>query len=72
LKDFSRKLKGFEDGNIIGLESKTSSPIQVIRDENGLCAGFENLYIVGEGSGYSGGIISSGVDGIKTAIKISE
>ena len=72
LKDFCRKLRGFEDGNIMGLESKTSSPIQVIRDENGLCTGFKNLYIVGEGSGYSGGIISSGVDGIKTAMGIAD
>jgi uncharacterized protein len=70
LKDFSRKLNGFENGNIMGLESKTSSPIQVIRDQYGLCEGFENLYIVGEGSGYSGGIISSGVDGVKTAVSI--
>ena len=72
LKDFSNKIKGFEDGNIIGLESKTSSPIQVERDENGLCVGFENLYFVGEGSGYSGGIISSGVDGIKIAVNMIE
>jgi uncharacterized protein len=70
LRDFSRKLKGFETGNIMGLESKTSSPIQVLRGENGLCEGFKNLYIVGEGSGYSGGIISSGVDGIKIALGI--
>ena len=70
LKDFSRKLRGFEDGNIMGLESKTSSPIQVLRDEDGLCSGFKNLYMVGEGSGYSGGIISSAVDGIKAAMKI--
>lgn len=70
LKDFSKKLKGFETGTIMGLESKTSSPIQVLRDKNGLVDGFENLHIVGEGSGYSGGIISSGADGIKAAIDI--
>jgi len=71
LKDFSKKLKGFETGAIIGLESKTSSPIQALREENGLCPGFSNLYIAGEGSGYSGGIISSGADGIKAALKIA-
>ena len=37
-----------------------------------LANGFENLYIVGEGSGYSGGIISSGSDGIKAAMNIIE
>ena len=70
LKDFSRKIKGFEVGAIMGLDSKSSSPIQVLRGENCLCAGFENLYVAGEGSGYSGGIISSGADGIKAAMAI--
>ncbi len=70
LKDFSRKIKGFETGIIMGLESKTSSPIRVIREKNGLCAGFENLYVVGAGSGYAGGILSSGADGIKAAMSI--
>ena len=68
LKDFNRKMKGFETGNLLGLESKTSSPIQVIREENKLCAGFKNLYMVGEGSGYAGGIVSSAADGIKAAM----
>lgn len=72
LKDFIRKMKGFETGNIMGLESKTSAPIQVLRESNGLCTGFNNLYVIGEGSGYAGGIISSGADGVKTALKIIE
>jgi uncharacterized FAD-dependent dehydrogenase len=70
LKVFLRKIKGFETGTIMGLESKTSSPIQVIRDEKRLCAGFENLFIAGEGSGHSGGIISSATDGMKAAMRI--
>ncbi len=72
LKDFSRKIKGFETGSIMGLESKTSSPIQVLREKDSRCTGFENLYIVGEGSGCAGGIISSGADGIKAAMHIIE
>jgi len=72
LKDFSRKIKGFETGTIMGLETKTSSPIQVMRDKTGLCDGFENLYVVGEGSGWAGGIISSGADGIQAAMHIME
>lgn len=68
LIDFSRKMKGFETGNLIGLESKTSSPIQVIREAGGLCSGFENLYLIGEGSGYAGGIISSAADGVKAGM----
>ena len=72
LKEFSRKIRGFETGNIMGLESKTSSPIQVIREKNGLCEGFKNLYLIGEGSGYAGGIISSAADGLKAAMDIIE
>ena len=72
LLEFSRKIKGYETGIILGLESKTSSPIQALREPNGLCTGYENLYIVGEGSGYAGGIISSGADGIKAAMAIIE
>jgi uncharacterized FAD-dependent dehydrogenase len=68
LNDFIRKIKGFETGNLLGLESKTSSPVQVIRESNGLVEGFTNLYVVGEGSGYAGGIISSAADGIKAAM----
>lgn len=72
LKNFKRKIRGFETGTIMGLESKTSSPIQVVRDENDRCLGFENLYLLGEGSGLSGGIISSGADGIKAAMKCAK
>jgi uncharacterized FAD-dependent dehydrogenase len=71
LKEFGRKIRGFETGIIMGLESKTSSPIQVLREASGLCSGFTNLYLVGEGSGYAGGIISSGTNGIKAALHIA-
>jgi len=71
LRDFSRKIRGFETGSIMGLESKTSSPVQVVRDTCGRCSGFENLYVVGEGSGWAGGIISSGADGIRAAMSIA-
>ena len=70
IKDFSRKLHGFDRGLLMGLESKTSSPIQVSRDKAGKCTGFENLYFVGEGSGFAGGIISSAADGVKCAISL--
>lgn len=70
LRDFSRKISGYKNGTLIGLESKTSSPIQADRQANGLCNGFENLFIAGEGSGYAGGIVSSGADGIRVAMGI--
>jgi len=72
LKNFSRKIKGYDRGSIMGLESKTSSPIQAIREKNKLSTDLQNLYIIGEGSGYAGGIISSGADGIKAAMAIVE
>ncbi len=71
LVDFSRMISGFETGLLLGLESKTSSPIQVAREKDGLCSGFDNLYFVGEGSGYAGGIISSAADGVKCALALS-
>ncbi|MCX6248167.1 MAG: FAD-dependent monooxygenase [Bacteroidetes bacterium] len=70
LADFCRKIKGYEKGTLLGLESKTSSPVQVIREKNGLCTGFDNLFLAGEGSGYAGGIVSSAADGIKIAMNI--
>ncbi len=70
LNNFSKKIQGFETGNIMGLESKTSASIQVDRDENRLCHGFSNLYMVGEGSGFAGGIVSSAADGIKAAMSL--
>ncbi len=70
MKNFTRKIKGFEDGVMLGTETKTSSPIQVQRDDKGLCAGFDNLYLAGEGSGRAGGIVSSAADGIKCAFSL--
>ncbi|HSG68744.1 MAG TPA: NAD(P)/FAD-dependent oxidoreductase [Bacteroidales bacterium] len=71
IADFSKKLKGFELGTLMGLESKTSSPIQVARESDGRCTGFENLFFAGEGSGYAGGIVSSAADGIRCALAIA-
>jgi len=68
LKDFGRSMRGCETGNLIGLESKTSAPIQVVREPGGQCTYFENLFVIGEGSGYAGGIISSAADGVKVAL----
>ena len=68
LLDFDRKMLNFSTGNLLGLESKTSAPIQVLREEGGRCTGFENLYVIGEGSGYAGGIISSAADGVRAAL----
>ncbi|MCX6579588.1 MAG: NAD(P)-binding protein [Candidatus Aminicenantes bacterium] len=70
MKDFCRKLRGFEEGVMLGLESKTSSLVQAVRDKGGRSDAVQNLYISGEGSGYAGGIVSSAADGVKAALDI--
>lgn len=63
------KLDGFSDDDSIlsGVETRSSSPIKMLRDKENKSLGLSNLYTIGEGSGYSGGIVSTAVDGIKTA-----
>ena len=71
LNAFSRKLRGFETGLILGVETTSSAVLQVKRSSTGECDGFPGLYLVGEGSGWAGGIMSSAVDGIKAAISLN-
>ena len=65
--DFGRKIKGFDDPEtlLMGVESRTSSPVRIIRNDNLEAAGFSGIYPCGEGAGYAGGITSAAVDGIK-------
>jgi len=53
--------------NLVGPESRGSSPVRLVRDENRASPGLEGIYPVGEGAGYAGGIISAAVDGLRTA-----
>lgn len=73
LLHFDEKLKGFAspDGLLTGVETRSSSPIRINRDENHL-SNIGGVYPVGEGAGYAGGIMSSAVDGVKTAEKVME
>jgi uncharacterized protein len=67
---FGRQIRGFdrEDAVFTGIESRTSSPIRVTRDEATLQSlNVRGLYPGGEGAGYAGGILSAGVDGIRVA-----
>ncbi len=64
---FDKKLKGFaQDAVLTAIESRTSSPIKIIRDEF-LESNIKGVYPCGEGAGYAGGIMSAAVDGIKVA-----
>jgi hypothetical protein len=68
-KSFGEKMNGFytEDANIIGVESRTSSPVNIPRKENLSHPEVEGLYPCGEGGGYAGGIISAAMDGERCA-----
>lgn len=73
IADFGRKLKGFVtcEATLIGIESRTSSPVRILRDGGFESVGVKGLYPAGEGAGYAGGIMSSAVDGIKIADSIA-
>lgn len=63
---FDSKIKGFNDSDVLlaGVESRTSSPIKIIRNEF-FESNISGIYPAGEGCGYAGGIVSAAVDGIK-------
>ena len=71
---FGRKLHGFDrdDAKLTAVESRSSSPVRVLRDENLEAIGFEGVIPAGEGPGYAGGIMSAAVDGIRAAEKVIE
>lgn len=73
--EFGRKAKGFltNDAILIGLESRTSSPVRIPRDKETLChSEVKGLYPAGEGAGYAGGIVSAAIDGMRCARSIKD
>lgn len=68
LQDFNKKIKNFakDENLLIAIESRSSCPLTIIRNDN-YQSNISNLYPVGEGAGYAGGIMSSAQDGIKVA-----
>jgi uncharacterized FAD-dependent dehydrogenase len=66
---FDKKIKGFamKDAVLTGVETRTSSPIRIKRNEYYQSLNVKGLYPAGEGAGYAGGILSAAVDGIKVA-----
>ncbi len=69
LPAFGRQIRGFDMGDAVltGVETRTSSPIRIKRDETYQSLNTKGLFPAGEGAGYAGGILSAGVDGIKIA-----
>lgn len=69
---FDKKLHGFADASAVltAPETRSSSPVRIIRDKKTMQADIDGLYPCGEGAGYAGGITSAAVDGVKIAEKI--
>ncbi|MBR5347942.1 MAG: FAD-dependent oxidoreductase [Lachnospiraceae bacterium] len=72
LPEFDKKLPGFTrpDAIVCAIESRTSSPVRILRDPDSLQSSFAGLYPCGEGAGYAGGITSAAIDGLRCADKI--
>lgn len=68
---FEKKIKGYsrDDTLLLGIESRTSSPVKILRDES-MQSNIRGIYPCGEGAGYAGGITSAAMDGIKIAMQI--
>ena len=73
IAQFDKKMRGFitDEATLIGVETRTSSPVRILRGPDGQSVNVTGLYPCGEGAGYAGGIISSALDGIKAAEKIA-
>lgn len=73
MEQFGRIIKGYNHNYVLieGIESRTSSPVRINRNEE-LESSIKGIYPCGEGAGYAGGITSAAMDGIKTAEKIAE
>ncbi|WDE07790.1 NAD(P)/FAD-dependent oxidoreductase [Thalassomonas viridans] len=69
LPAFNRKIKGFamDEATLTGVETRTSSPICIKRDDSLQSLNTRGLFPAGEGAGYAGGIMSAAIDGIKVA-----
>ena len=72
--NFDRKIKGYgrEDAILTGIETRTSAPVKITRNERLESISLSGLYPCGEGAGFAGGIVSAAVDGIKVAERIIE
>ena len=74
LQAFGRSLRGYTTGDavLIGVETRTSSPVRVLRHADSLEAqGLPRVYPCGEGAGYAGGIVSAALDGMRVASRVA-
>ncbi len=69
LQRFDRTLPGFvtQKAQLVGVETRTSSPVRIVREPSLMSPSLLGLYPIGEGAGYAGGIVSAAIDGLRTA-----
>lgn len=74
ITSMNRNIPGFShpDSLLTGVETRSSSPVRIIRQEDGMSPDASGLFPCGEGAGYAGGIMSSAIDGLKSAEKVLE
>lgn len=75
LKEFGKKMKGYDtnEANVVGVESRTSSPIKIPRlNDSFMHPQCDGLFPCGEGAGYAGGIVSAAMDGVNVASAIKK
>ena len=70
LRSFDRKITGYAAPHAVltGVETRTSSPLRILRTEARTALGLDRIYPAGEGAGYAGGITSAALDGLRTAM----
>jgi len=73
IRHFDRRMRGFmtAEATLTGIETRTSSPVRIVRGEDLQSVTLEGLYPAGEGAGYAGGIMSAALDGIRAADAIA-
>lgn len=72
MRQFGQKMKGFDGPEtlLLGTETRTSSPVRILRDKNFESESMGGVYPCGEGAGYAGGIMSAAMDGLRVAVQI--
>jgi hypothetical protein len=72
LPHFDRKMKGFmtSEAVLVGVETRTSAPLRITRNELGESVSHPGLFPAGEGAGYAGGIVSAALDGLRAADQV--
>ncbi len=73
LPHFERRMRGFitAEATLVGVETRTSAPLRILRGEDGQSVSHPGLYPAGEGAGYAGGIMSAALDGLRVAEQVA-